>query len=182
MSLLSLAQEIKGNFNPAKDKVNGADAIPAGDYDVVISDVKYQMYEPSGWENVVVTAEITTGEQSGRKENVSFSFIENWNNKPISDFILKRNMKLAQKLAFIGEYEWMQDDFQDTQSIALALKNIVGTQMVLTIKETANKNDPDKPYRNYEVESYEQVPDFSRNAQPFDTNGQIEVTDENVPF
>lgn len=174
MSLLDLAQEIKSNFNPATDKVNGADAIPAGEYDVVVSDVKYAAYD-SGWENVVVEAEITTGEQAGRKENISFSFIQEWNGKAINDFILSRNMKLAQKLAFIGKYEWMQSDFDDTQSIALALKNIIGTQMLLTIKVTENKNKPDQPFRNYEVEEYEQAPDFSRDTQ-------IDISDEDVPF
>lgn len=175
MSLLSLAQEIKGNFNPATDKVNGAESIPAGEYEVVVSNVSYKMYEPSGWENVVVEMKIQTGEYAGRIENVSFSFIEQWNNKPISDFILKRNMKLAQKLAFLGNYEWLQDDFQDTQSIAVALKNIIGTEMMLTIKETPNKNDPEKPYRNYEVDAVEQVPNFGRDTQP-------QVSDSELPF
>lgn len=175
MSLLSLAQEIKGNFNPATDKVNGAESIPSGEYEVVVSNVSYKMYEPSGWENVVVEMKIQTGEYAGRIENVSFSFIEQWNNKPISDFILKRNMKLAQKLAFLGNYEWLQDDFQDTQSIAIALKNIIGTEMMLTIKETPNKNDPEKPYRNYEVDAVEQVPNFGRDTQP-------QVSDSELPF
>lgn len=175
MSLLSLAQEIKGNFNPATDKVNGAESIPAGEYEVVVSNVSYKMYEPSGWENVVVEMKIQTGEYAGRIENVSFSFIEQWNNKPISDFILKRNMKLAQKLAFLGNYEWLQDDFQDTQSIAAALKNIIGTEMMLTIKETPNKNNPEKPYRNYEVDAVEQVPNFGRDTQP-------QVSDSELPF
>lgn len=175
MSLLSLAQEIKGNFNPATDKVNGAESIPVGEYEVVVSNVSYKMYEPSGWENVVVEMKIQTGEYAGRIENVSFSFIEQWNNKPISDFILKRNMKLAQKLAFLGNYEWLQDDFQDTQSIAIALKNIIGTEMMLTIKETPNKNDPEKPYRNYEVDAVEQVPNFGRDTQP-------QVSDSELPF
>ena len=175
MSLLSLAQEIKGNFNPATDKVNGAESIPAGEYEVVVSNVSYKMYEPSGWENVVVEMKIQTGEYAGRIENVSFSFIEQWNNKPISNFILKRNMKLAQKLAFLGNYEWLQDDFQDTQSIAVALKNIIGTEMMLTIKETPNKNDPEKPYRNYEVDAVEKVPNFGRDTQP-------QVSDSELPF
>lgn len=181
MSLLKLAQQIKGNFDPSKDKVNGVEAIPAGEYDVVISDVAYKMYEQSGWENVVVEAEITTGEQAGRKEIISFSFIDFWNGKPVLEFILNRNMKLAQKLAFIGEYEWMQSDFEDTQSIALALKNIIGTQMILTISETKNKKDPSKPFRNYEVEAYEAAPDFSRN-QPNETTDSSFPQDEDIPF
>lgn len=154
MSLLDLAKEIKNNFNPETDKVNsGGDKIPAGTYDTVVANVEFANYD-SGWENIVVTAEITTGELSGRKELVSFSFIEDWNGKAIPDFVLQRNMKLAQKLAFIGDYAFKESDFQDTYSVALALKNIIGTQLLLTIKERENKKDKENPFREYEVEAY----------------------------
>lgn len=153
MSLLDLARETKNNFDPAKDKVNGNDALPAGTYDAIISNVEFVNYD-SGWENIVVTADIATGQFAKRKERISFSFIEEWKGKPISAFILSRNMKLAQKLGFIGDYEFKESDFQDTYALAQALKNVIGAQLILTIKEMPNKDKPDSPYRNYEVDAY----------------------------
>lgn len=176
MSLLDLAKEIKQNFDPSTDKVNGgADKIPAGEYDAVVSKVEFANYD-SGWENVVVTMEIIAGEQSGRKELVSFSFIEEWNGKEIPKFVLERNMKLAQKLAFVGEYQFTEKDFDDTYSVAEALKNTVGTQLVLTINERKNTKKPDEPYREYEVDGYEPAPNFA--PEP-DKNFP---TDEDNPF
>ena len=164
MSLLDLAKEIKDNFNPETDKVNtGGDKLPAGTYDAVIANVEFANYD-SGWEQIVATAEITTGELSGRKELINFSFIEEWKGKAVKDFILQRNMKLAQKLAFIGDYEFKESDFQDTYSVALALKNIIGTQMVLTIKERENKKDKENPFREYEVDAYPNETDFAPEA------------------
>lgn len=172
MSLLDLAKEIKQNYKPETDKINGNDPIPAGEYDGVISDVKYFFSETSGWENVNIDVEITTGEQAGRKERVSFSFIEEWNGKPIPDFVLKRNMKTAQKLAYLGGYEFKETDFVDTNSVALALKNIIGTQLILTIKETKNKKDPSNPYRNYEFDEY---PNFG-------PDNASQIGNDDVPF
>ncbi|MGX7174501.1 hypothetical protein [Enterococcus ratti] len=177
MSLLDLAKEIKNNFDPATDKVNsGGDKIPAGVYDAVIANVEFQNYD-SGWENIVVTTEITTGELSGRKELVSFSFIEEWKGKEIPRFVQERNMKLAQKLAFIGEYAFKETDFQDTYSVALALKNIIGTQLLLTIKERKNKKDPENPFREYEVDAYPKAPNFAPEEKRNDF-----PSDEDMPF
>lgn len=172
MSLLDLAKEIKQNFDPSKDKVGQSQVqrIPAGEYEIVIKDAGFYLSDRSGWEQVVVDCEILHGDFAKRVERVTFSFIEEWNGKPIPKFVLERSMKYAQKLAFIADYRWKNADFEDTRTVAEALKNVIGTEMLLTIIETENKKDPSNPYRSYEFE-----PNIT-------SESAFELTEDDVPF
>lgn len=173
MSLLDIMQEIKeSGFDPRKDAAGGSSRIPAGEYPVVVTDLGFNVAD-SGWEYIQIQCEILDGDFAGQTEYVSIHFMEEWKGKETPRFVLERNLKLARKLATFAEIKQKAADWEDGYSIGEMLKPAIGLQVMLDIKETKNKKDPDNPYRNY---------DFFELDDTLQVKKPTEISDEDLPF
>ena len=176
MSLLDLARETKETFNPETDTLDQT-GLPAGEYDTIIKKVRFDV-APSGWEQMTFEYEVLVGEFAQRVEFVSVHFNEVWKNKEMPKFVLERNMKLVQKIAYISGYQFKQNDFDDLTILANSLQEIVGTQMLLKVKVSPNKKDPSNPYRSYDVEGYSE--EIELPEPPVEES--IQLSDADLPF
>ncbi|CAI3328564.1 hypothetical protein CIRMBP1221_00802 [Enterococcus cecorum] len=171
MSLKDYAQKVLENFDPKKDDPNAGsnNGLPEGEFDVVLNNVEFKVFEKSGWEALSITLEVTVGEQAGQREFINLGFGED-----LHEFVLSKNIKVVSKLASVIGLVLTDEDWEDEQTLAAAFKDSIGSQFVLTKTLTPNKKDPTRPYVNYDFVAYDE-----EDMQAIEA---VEVSDEELPF
>lgn len=171
MSLKDYAQKVLENFDPKKDDPNAGsnNGLPEGEFDVVLNNVEFKVFEKSGWEALSITLEVTVGEQAGQREFINLGFGED-----LHEFVLSKNIKVVSKLASVIGLVLTDEDWEDEQALAAAFKDSIGSQFVLTKTLTPNKKDPTRPYANYDFVAYDE-----EDMQAIEA---VEVSDEELPF
>lgn len=171
MSLKDYAQKVLENFDPKKDNPNagGNNGLPEGEFDVVLSNVEFKVFEKSGWEALSITLEVTVGEQAGQREFINLGFGED-----LHEFVLSKNIKVVSKLASVIGLVLTDEDWEDEQTLAAAFKDSIGSQFVLTKTLSPNKKEPTRPYANYDFVAYDE-----EDVQAIEA---VEVSDEELPF
>ena len=94
MSLKDYAQKVLENFDPKKDDPNAGsnNGLPEGEFDVVLNNVEFKVFEKSGWEALSITLEVTVGEYAGQREFINLGFGED-----LHEFVLSKNIKKLNK-------------------------------------------------------------------------------------
>lgn len=171
MSLKDYAQKVLENFDPKKDDPNAGsnNGLPEGEFDVVLNNVEFKVFEKSGWEALSITLEVTVGEYAGQREFINLGFGED-----LHEFVLSKNIKVVSKLASVIGLVLTDEDWEDEQTLAAAFKDSIGSQFVLTKTLTPNKKDPTRPYANYDFVAYDE-----EDMQAIES---VEVSDEELPF
>lgn len=175
MGLKDLMNEVLADFDPKTGDPNagGFENLPDGEYDVILNVIKHKVFEKSGWECLSFEHEVTTGESSGRKETINVGFADG-----TPEFVMKKNIKLVAKLATVAGVQLSDDDWEDEITLAEAFQPGVGSQFILKITSSPNKKEPNKPYRNFDFEEYD-----DEDGQPdLDSGSQIDINDEDLPF
>lgn len=171
MSLKDYAQKVLENFDPKKDDPNAGsnNGLPEGEFDVVLSNVEFKVFEKSGWEALSITLEVAIGEHSGQREFINLGFGED-----LHEFVLSKNIKVVSKLASVIGLVLTDEDWEDEQTLAAAFKDSIGSQFVLTKTLSPNKKEPTRPYANYDFVAYDE-----EDMQAIEA---VEVSDEELPF
>lgn len=171
MSLKDYAQKVLENFDPKKDDPNAGsnNGLPEGEFDVVLNNVEFKVFEKSGWEALSITLEVTVGEQAGQREFINLGFGED-----LHEFVLSKNIKVVSKLASVIGLILTDDDWEDEQTLAAAFKDSIGSQFILTKTLSPNKKEPTRPYANYDFVAYDE-----EDMQAIEA---VEVSDEELPF
>ena len=170
MSLKDYAQKVLENFDPKKDNPNSSNnGLPEGEFDVVLNNVEFKVFEKSGWEALSITLEVTVGEYTGQREFINLGFGED-----LHEFVLSKNIKVVSKLASVIGLVLTDEDWEDEQTLAAAFKDSIGSQFVLTKTLSPNKKDPTRPYANYDFVAYDE-----EDMQAIEA---VEVSDEELPF
>lgn len=171
MSLKDYAQKVLENFDPKKDDPNAGsnNGLPEGEFDVVLNNVEFKVFEKSGWEALSITLEVTVGEYAGQREFINLGFGED-----LHEFVLSKNIKVVSKLASVIGLVLTDEDWEDEQTLAAAFKDSIGSQFVLTKTLSPNKKDPTRPYANYDFVAYDE-----EDMQAIEA---VEVSDEELPF
>ncbi|MCJ0572358.1 hypothetical protein U1299_05450 [Enterococcus cecorum] len=171
MSLKDYAQKVLENFDPKKDDPNAGsnNGLPEGEFDVVLNNVEFKVFEKSGWEALSITLEVTVGEYAGQREFINLGFGED-----LHEFVLSKNIKVVSKLASVIGLVLTDEDWEDEQTLAAAFKDSIGSQFVLTKTLTPNKKEPTRPYANYDFVAYDE-----EDMQAIEA---VEVSDEELPF
>ena len=178
MSLKDLANQTLEGFNPATDNASQQEpeGLPAGEYDVALNSVQFQVFD-SGYECISVDAEVLTGEEAGRHEfiniNLDPEFVTSSGVKLYEKFpfMLKQNIKYISQLAFAVGVTLENDDWEDMVSLAQAFdeQDAKGQQFILEVKKTQSK-DKSKEYTNYVFAAYA------------DNDEEISISNEELPF
>ncbi|MCJ0552897.1 hypothetical protein MMJ53_05200 [Enterococcus cecorum] len=171
MSLKDYAQKVLENFDPKKDDPNAGsnNGLPEGEFDVVLSNVEFKVFEKSGWEALSITLEVTVGEYAGQREFINLGFGED-----LHEFVLSKNIKVVSKLASVIGLVLTDEDWEDEQTLAAAFKDSIGSQFIFSKELTPNKNNPTRPYANYDFAAYDE-----EDMQAIEA---VEVSDEELPF
>ena len=171
MSLKDYAQKVLENFDPKKDDPNAGsnNGLPEGEFDVVLNNVEFKVFEKSGWEALSITLEVTVGEYAGQREFINLGFGED-----LHEFVLSKNIKVVSKLASVIGLVLTDEDWEDEQTLAAAFKDSIGSQFVLSKTLSPNKKEPTRPYANYDFVAYDE-----EDMQAIEA---VEVSDEELPF
>lgn len=171
MSLKDYAQKVLENFDPKKDDPNAGsnNGLPEGEFDVVLNNVEFKVFEKSGWEALSITLEVTVGEYAGQREFINLGFGED-----LHEFVLSKNIKVVSKLASVIGLVLTDEDWEDEQTLAAAFKDSIGSQFVFNKELTPNRNNPKRPYANYDFAAYDE-----EDMQAIEA---VEVSDEELPF
>lgn len=97
-----------------------------------------------------------------------------------SEFVVMKNIKTLTTIgALVGLT--ITDEMITGETVTDIYEKLVdafepykGKMLIMTIKEQANKNDPDNPYRNYEFQEYQD--------DPFEDNANLNKPDDGMPF
>lgn len=162
MSLLNLANEVLQNFNPATDNANKSEneGLPAGEYDVVLENIQFQVYD-SGYEAIAVRCQVVVGDHAERSEliniNLDPEYVTGAGVKLYEAYpgLLTTNIKLISQLAFATGVVLEDADWQDMVTLAEAFyeQNAKGSQFILEIEKSKNKAGT-KEYTNYTFAKY----------------------------
>jgi len=149
MSLLNTLKAIKEDgFDPKKDKINGGGGLlDSGKYPVVLSSAELSANK-AGHEQIVVSLEVVSGENKGRKEMIFLAF-----NDELPDFVKEKNGKILLALAEHTGIQFTNKDLENEFTTAEAMRNGIGKQLIMDLKVVPNKKNPDYPYRNYDFDS-----------------------------
>lgn len=193
MSLLDALNEVKNsNFDPKKGKeFSNFEPIPEGTYKVSLNGVTHN--SKGNRDFLMISFLVIEGKYDGRKEPIFPTLAQTTaTGKPMSNFVLARSIS---ELQVIGEmvdtpipdsnfnHENETDAYED---IANTLTPAKGKVLMMTIKESPNRKNPDHPYRNYEFSRAEQPKklDIDKKQDPFAGNdgGTDEIDDSKLPF
>ena len=156
MSLLEIASQTLQNFDPKKDDPNALanESLPTGEYDVVINKAEYTAYQ-SGYECIVINAEVLTGDYVGRQEFI------NLNLDPLAQvnidypFILKKNIKLIAQFLDVIDFKPTDEDWENQAFLGEAISpHAKGKQLILKVEQSTTKKG--KLVSNYEFKAYEE--------------------------
>ena len=192
MSLLDALNEVKkSNFDPKKGKeYNAFENIPAGTYKVSLDGVTHNAKGDRDF--LMLSFMVIEGKYEGKTESVFPTLAQvTSTGKAMPQFVLARSISMLQVIGEMVDTPIPDSDFDhDSETDAYEdLKNTLepakGKVLMMTIKETPNKKNPDHPYRNYEFSRAEQPKELpvDDNQDPFaGQNNGIELTDDDLPF
>lgn len=192
MSLLDALNEVKkSNFDPKKGKeYNAFENIPAGTYKVSLNGVTHNAKGDRDF--LMLSFMVIEGKYEGKTESVFPTLAQvTSTGKPMPQFVLARSISMLQVIGEMVDTPIPDSDFDhDSETDAYedlkdTLEPAKGKVLMMTIKETPNKKNPDRPYRNYEFSRAEQPKELpvDDNQDPFaGQNNGIELTDDDLPF
>lgn len=192
MSLLDALNEVKkSDFDPKKGKeYNAFENIPAGTYKVSLDGVTHNAKGDRDF--LMLSFLVIEGKYEGKTESVFPTLAQvTSTGKPMPQFVLARSISMLQVIGEMVDSPIPDSDFDHDsetdayEDLANTLTPAKGKVLMMTIKETPNKKNPDRPYRNYEFSRAEQPKKLSvdDNQDPFaDQNNGIELTDDDLPF
>ncbi|WMF94809.1 DUF669 domain-containing protein [Aerococcus mictus] len=169
MGLLDTLKEVKNEgFDPKKDTVSDFEDLPSGDYVVRLKSAGTRYNEKLSQSEITFNLEVVSGEHKGSIEFLSLSFEDE-----VPDFVKKKNARILLKLNELLDIKAAESELNDEVKTAEAFSDRgVGNQVLMKLRLSKNKKNPDFPYRNYE---FEPVPD-----EPEDPFGGI--GEEELPF
>ena len=193
MSLLDALNEVKkSGFDPKEGKEYNAYApIPAGTYKVSLDGVTHNAKGDRDF--LMLNFLVIEGKYDGKTESV-FPTLAQVTSKgnPMPQFVIARNISMLQVIGEMVDtpipdscfdHDSETDAYED---LANVLQKAKGKVLMMTIKETANKKNPDRPYRNYEFSRAEQPQkiEVDDKQDPFAGNAgsDIEISDDQLPF
>lgn len=192
MSLLDALNEVKkSNFDPKKGKeYNAFENIPAGTYKVSLDGVTHNVKGDRDF--LMLSFMVIEGKYEGKTESVFPTLAQvTSTGKPMPQFVLARSISMLQVIGEMVDTPIPDSDFDHDseteayEDLANTLTPAKGKVLMMTIKETPNKKNPDRPYRNYEFSRAEQPKELpvDDTQDPFaDQNNGIELTDDDLPF
>lgn len=192
MSLLDALNEVKkSDFDPKKGKeYNAFENIPAGTYKVSLDGVTHNVKGDRDF--LMLSFLVIEGKYDGKTESVFPTLAQvTSTGKPMPQFVLARSISMLQVIGEMVDTPIPDSDFDhDSETDAYedlkdTLEPAKGKVLMMTIKETPNKKNPDRPYRNYEFSRAEQPKELSVDDKqdPFaGQNNGIELTDDDLPF
>ena len=192
MSLLDALNEVKkSDFDPKKGKeYNAFENIPAGTYKVSLDGVTHNVKGDRDF--LMLSFLVIEGKYDGKTESVFPTLAQvTSTGKPMPQFVLARSISMLQVIGEMVDTPIPDSDFDhDSETDAYedlkdTLEPAKGKVLMMTIKETPNKKNPDRPYRNYEFSRAEQPKklDVDDKQDPFaDQKSGIELTDDDLPF
>lgn len=193
MSLLDALNEVKkSNFDPKKGKeYNAFENIPAGTYKVSLDGVTHNAKGDRDF--LMLSFMVIEGKYEGKTESVFPTLAQvTSTGKPMPQFVLARSISMLQVIGEMVDTPIPDSDFDHDseteayEDLANTLAPAKGKILMMTIKETPNKKNPDRPYRNYEFSRAEQPKELpvDNNQDPFagNTGSNIEISDDQLPF
>lgn len=176
MSLYDIAKQLKANgYDPRKDKVNGNQHLPGGEYQVILTSVEARIAD-SKWESINYAFEVRDSESpfNGRTQFVGMGTLVEWTKdgkKMDLTSMVETTVKFFQKTLELADDKMRGSDLEDNKSMEEALKRkAVGTKFILIIDEYT-KRDKTTGY-NYDLEEYQgnkidQMADIDDDDLPF---------------
>lgn len=193
MSLLDAVNELKkSGFDPKKGKeYNAFENIPAGTYKVSLDGVTHNA--KGNRDFLMLSFMVVEGKYEGKTESVFPTLAQvTSTGKPMPQFVLARSISMLQVIGEMVDTPIPDSDFDHDseteayEDLANTLAPAKGKILMMTIKETPNKKNPDRPYRNYEFSRAEQPKELpvDNNQDPFagNTGSNIEISDDQLPF
>lgn len=193
MSLLDALNEVKkSNFDPKKGKeYNAFENIPAGTYKVSLDGVTHNA--KGNRDFLMLSFMVIEGKYEGKTESVFPTLAQvTSTGKPMPQFVLARSISMLQVIGEMVGTPIPDSDFDHDseteayEDLANTLAPAKGKILMMTIKESPNKKNPDHPYRNYEFSRAEQPKELpvDDNQDPFagNTGSNIEISDDQLPF
>lgn len=192
MSLLDALNEVKkSGFDPKKGKeYNAFENIPAGTYKVSLDGVTHNAKGDRDF--LMLSFLVIEGKYEGKTESVFPTLaLTTSTGKAMPQFVIARSISMLQVIGEMVDTPIPDSNFDhDSETEAYEdLKDTLtpakGKVLMMTIKETPNKKNPDRPYRNYEFSRAEQPKELpvDDNQDPFaGQNNGIELTDDDLPF
>lgn len=193
MSLLDALNEVKkSNFDPKKGKeYNAFENIPAGTYKVSLDGVTHNA--KGNRDFLMLSFMVIEGKYEGKTESVFPTLAQvTSTGKAMPQFVLARSISMLQVIGEMVDTPIPDSDFDHDseteayEDLANTLAPAKGKILMMTIKETPNKKNPDRPYRNYEFSRAEQPKELpvDDSQDPFagNTGSNIEISDDQLPF
>ncbi|WP_251547897.1 hypothetical protein [Limosilactobacillus caecicola] len=192
MSLFEAYKKATTNWDAKKDSINQSQAIPEGTYQVMLEQVDHPVYK-SGWDCLRFNMQVIKGDYASRHEQLRISLAtKTGKGKPMPEFVVSQNIRTIAKIGEVVGLEMKPEYFPDNETdayekLVAAFKPYEGKTLEMKITETANKKDPDNPYRNYDFAEGEQIKEPSneeiaeavkQTAEDDDTT----VEDDALPF
>lgn len=194
MSLLDALNEVKkSDFDPKKGKeYNAFENIPAGTYKVSLDGVTHNVKGDRDF--LMLSFLVIEGKYDGKTESVFPTLAQvTSTGKPMPQFVLARSISMLQVIGEMVDtpipdscfnHENETDAYEDLVQVLTPAK---GKVLTMTIKESPNKKNPDRPYRNYEFGKAEQPKELKvdDNQDPFKDQAvkdPNELTDDDLPF
>lgn len=192
MSLLDALNEVKkSGFDPKKGKeYNAFENIPAGTYKVSLDGVTHNAKDNRDF--LMLSFLVIEGKYNGKSESVFPTLAQTTSTgKAMPQFVIARSISMLQVIGEMVDtpipdscfnHENETDAYEDLAGVLAKGK---GKILTMTIKESPNKKNPDRPYRNYEFEKAEQPKPLpiDDKEDPFaDQSNGIELNDDDLPF
>lgn len=196
MSILDALNDVKKeNFDPNKGKVTSDLQLPAGKYNVSLQEVNHSVWQKSGTDYIRFTMQVINGKYAGRQEFITPTLApKTASGKDMPSFVLARSIKTIAVIGAMVGCQVPDSVFQkaDTnvtdayEDLANLFQDYLGKTMIMNLKLSANKKDPDRPYRNYSFEKMEQPKEASVDDKedPFKGNAgsEVQINDDDLPF
>lgn len=193
MSLLDALNKVKkSGFDPKKGKeYNAFENIPAGTYKVSLDGVTHNAKGDRDF--LMLSFLVIEGKYEGKTESVFPTLaLTTSTGKAMPQFVIARSISMLQVIGEmvgtpIPDSDFDHDSETDAyEDLANTLQPAKGKVLMMTIKETPNKKNPDRPYRNYEFSRAEQPQkiEVDDKQDPFagNTGSDIEISDDQLPF
>lgn len=185
MGLLDAYKKATNNWDAKDGKLNESQLIPAGDYEVMLGKVDHPVYQ-SGWDCLRFDMQVIAGKFASRHEQLRISLATKTSKgKSMPEFVVSRNIRTIAKVGEMVGLEMKPEYFPDNETdayerLTAAFKPYEGKTLHMTIIETANKKDPDNPYRNYEFSEGKKITK-PLPADP-ESGDSTEISDDELPF
>lgn len=184
MGLLDAYNKATNNWDAKKDSLNQSQAIPAGDYEVMLEKTDHPVYQ-SGWDCLRFSMQVIAGKYASRHEQLRISLATKTSKgKPMPEFVVSRNIRTIAKVGEMVGLEMKPEYFPDNETdayekLVAAFKPYEGKTLHMKIIESPNKKDPDNPYRNYEFSTGKKI---NKPEPSTDPTTETTVEDSDLPF